>query len=136
MRPREFFALDQSIQELRLIARGSVLRAIQIGLSALPGQVALRDLSAVDGNGGVIALRREPTGDGNRHQGHGKNGRSRHTRTPAQPELARVFVGMGREVDVKTHKNSYQYLVPSTQLADSPPGCSYWQLGTGNWVLV
>jgi hypothetical protein len=99
-RPGECLALDQLIQKLRLIAGSAVFGAIEELLGADADLIAIRDESALFGDGVAVAPGVDPAGQVQYQEHQGQQPDYAHRRAPAHPELPRVFIRPAREIDV------------------------------------
>src|SRR5215831_2981286 len=112
VRPGKRFALNERIQELRLVASAAVRRQIQIGLCRCPLVVTLGDLRLKMLDGVAIASGIDPAAQGKTEQHERYESKRANTNAPTRPEFTRVFVGPSREIDIETH--SYAISAPTT----------------------
>src|SRR5215467_13551736 len=90
--PRKGLALDEVVQELRLIARAAVLRKVQerLGFGAL--LVTLGNEIFFLADRCMIASRIEPASDGHRQQQEREQTNRTDSAAPAHPKLPRILV--------------------------------------------
>src|SRR4029077_20901235 len=121
-RPRKSLALDQLIEELRLVTRDPVFRTAEKLFGAAASFVALRNLMLQIRNLAPIAPRVEPPSDRANEQQQRENCDRRQRSAPAHPELPRIFVRLAREIDFETHirKAVLPLLPPFSSVEPSP----------------
>src|SRR5208283_1832708 len=99
-RPREGFALNQSIEKLRLIARAAIGGQIEIGLGLSSFAVALRNLLLQLRDLTAISSRLAPVIDRDAEKKQCQRRQDAHTQSPAHPEFTSILVGVSREIDI------------------------------------
>ncbi len=103
-RPGKRLALNQSIQELRLVPRAAVGGQVEEGLRLRPFLIAIRDLRLQARDFMAISPCLDPVVHRQAQQKQRQQRQQPHAQSPAHPEFAGIFIRPGSEIDIETHK--------------------------------